>query len=233
MAKDHSITYRRLRLRNIPHIKRLNDIKALISSLKVPPGGSYADFGCSNGYVTDQVRQLVRAAHTTGFDHLDEHFEEGRRRHPELEFATIDLNRFDAARPQFDFVTCFETLEHTGNLGNALRNVVHAVRPGGIGVISVPVEVGFAGIVKFLVKVGLYGYTLKELPQRPSLRRDYVMALMKGERIGKFRSESRSHWGTHFGFDTRDVDDLLAQEPVNVSASNRGFTRFWVIRRPA
>ena len=45
MAQDHSITYRHFRLRNIPHRKRLADIKRLIGGLNVPKGGSYADFG--------------------------------------------------------------------------------------------------------------------------------------------------------------------------------------------
>jgi SAM-dependent methyltransferase len=233
MALDHSATYRRFRLRNIPHIKRLNDIKALIAGLDVPKGASYADFGCSNGYVTDEVRKLVGAARAYGFDHLDEHFEEGRKRHPELLFETIDLNVFDATRPQFDLVTCFETLEHTGHLENAVRSVVHAIRPGGVGVISVPVEVGLPGIVKFAVKVGLYRYKMTELPQRPGLRSDYIKTLLKGGRISSFRSESRPGWSTHFGFDSRDVDDILARQGVSVTGSDRAFTRFWVIRKPA
>ena len=237
MAQDHSITYRHFRLRNIPHRKRLADIKRLIGGLNVPKGGSYADFGCSNGYVTDEVRQLVGAASATGFDHVDGHFAEGRKRHPALDFQTIDLNVFDPARPQFDLVTSFETLEHTGNLANAVKSIVHAIRPGGIGVISVPIEIGPAGIVKFLIKMGFYNYSLQELPQRPGLAKDYVLALLKGERIGRFRSEERPGWGTHFGFDTRDVDDLLKAEQaarpgLQVDGHNQAFTRFWVIRKP-
>ena len=233
MAYDHSITYRRFRLRNIPHIKRLNDIKALVSSLAVPAGGTYADFGCSNGYVTDQIRQLVGASRTTGFDHINEHFEAGRERHSNVHFQTIDLNVFDPSRPQFDFVTSFETLEHTGNLEQAVQSIVHAVKPGGIGVISVPIEVGVAGLAKFLVKVGFYGYKMDELPQRSRLRSAYFKALVSGGRIGSFRSEKRSGWSTHFGFDTRDVDELLAKQSIAVTARNRGFTRFWVVRKSA
>lgn len=229
---DHSQTYRRLRVRNIPHRRRLADIKRLIKDLGVPAGGSYADFGCSNGYITDQVRELVKARQATGFDYLPGHFVEGRRRHPALEFEVLDLNIAHPLLPTFDLVTCFETLEHIGHLEHAVGNLLRSIRPGGIGVISVPVETGMAGFLKFAAKTAFYGGGLKELPQRPDLWRAYFLALLRNDRIGGFRSERRNGWSTHFGFDARDIDDLLDGQR-GVTAHPRPFNKFWVIRKPA
>jgi 2-polyprenyl-3-methyl-5-hydroxy-6-metoxy-1,4-benzoquinol methylase len=226
------LTYRKVRLRNVPHLKRLHDIRSLVVQLQVAKDATYADFGCSNGYVTDEVRKALALPTAHGFDRVCAHFEEGQRRHPHLQFALCDLAEFDPGRPQFDVVTCFETMEHVGDLTNAMRSFIHAIKPGGVGLLSAPIEIGLPGIVKFIVKVSLYRYSLNDLPQRPNLRRDYVKALLRGERISRFRSDGRSGWGTHFGFDVRDVDDLLAQQPaLSVVAKNKGFTRFWIVRK--
>jgi hypothetical protein len=52
---------------------------------------------------------------------------------------------------------------------------------------------------------------------------------VSGGRVSRFRDD-RVNWGTHFGFDYRDIDDLLRSRGVRFSASNRFTTRFYVIK---
>ena len=190
---------------------------------------SYADFGCSNGYVTERIRRLTGAERVWGFDHLEEHLARGRRQYPAIEFSLIDLNRPNADLPGFDFVSCFETLEHVGNLEAAIGNLLAAIKPGGTGLVTVPIEIGPRGIAKFIAKLA-YGYNLSELPQSRALQRRYATALLTGARVSRFRDERRA-WGTHFGFDYRDVDDALRRHGVPFGAWNSGTTRFYCIRK--
>ena len=111
---------------------------------------------------------------------------------------------------------------------HAVANLVSAVAPGGTLVISVPIEIGMVGLAKLGAKLA-YGYDLSQLPQRPGLLRSYVGALVAGTRISQFRDD-RPGWGTHFGFDYRDLDDLLSQSEVEVRRWNSFTTRFYVAR---
>jgi len=228
MALDHSLTYRVRALRNLPHRMRLRTIEREIRRLDLAPLATYADFGCSNGYVTERIRRLAPAGQAWGFDHLEEHLAIGRRQYPSIEFAPLDLNAPISIGRRFDLVTCFETLEHVGNLKTAVDNLLGAMRPGGTALITVPIEIGLRGIMKFAAKMA-YGYTLSELPPGPALRRRYALALLTGRRISRFRDQRRG-WGTHFGFDYRDVDDALRRRGARFRAWNSGTTRFYVIR---
>jgi SAM-dependent methyltransferase len=229
VAFDHSLTYRVRALRNMPHRMRLHAIERGVRRLNLDTGLSYADFGCSNGYITERVRRLTRAGRSWGFDHLEEHLAQGCRQYPAIEFSLIDLNQPNAEVPQYDFVSCFETLEHVGNLEAAIGNLLAAIKPGGTALVTVPIEIGPQGIVKFVAKMA-YGYSLSELPRAPALFRRYVVALLMGARMSQFRDRRRG-WGTHFGFDYRDVDDALWRHGVPFRAWNSGTTRFYCIQK--
>jgi 2-polyprenyl-3-methyl-5-hydroxy-6-metoxy-1,4-benzoquinol methylase len=229
MAVDHSATYRGLTFRNLPHRLRLRAIESELRRLAVPRSGTYADFGCSNGFITERVASLVAASSGTGFDHQPENLDLARSRYPHLTFQRIDLNRPGSDGVRFDLVTCFETLEHAGDMYAALGNVIAAIKPGGIGMLTVPIEIGPKGVLKFLIKTLVYGYSLQELPNGAQLRTAYLKSLLVGERISRYR-EVRAGWRTHFGFDYRDLDDRLRQLGVPFSAVTRGFARFYVIR---
>jgi SAM-dependent methyltransferase len=227
---DHSLTYRR-GLRNLPHRRRLHAIIAALTRGDAARVGSYADVGCSNGYVTALVSERVRAERTVGFDHAEGHLERARREHPGIEFRLIELNRpLPAGHETFDLVTCFETLEHVGDLEQALADLLALTRPGGTLFLTVPIESGPRGLVKFLIKVGLFRYSLKELPPRPRLALSYLGALAANRNLAAFR-DRRHGWGTHFGFDWREVERLLRARGVSFEARSDLTTRLIRIRK--
>jgi SAM-dependent methyltransferase len=225
---DHSLTYR-AGLRNLPHRRRLRAIVALLTR-GTATVGSYADVGCSNGFVTATLRDRIRPARTVGFDHLEAHLERGRREHPAIEFRPIDLNRpLPAGHETFDLVTCLETLEHVGRLDQAVTNLLALTAPRGTLLITVPIESGPRGLIKFLVKVGLFRYTLDELPARPHRFWDYLGALAANRSLAPFR-DAREGWGTHFGFDWREVERILRERGVGFESRSDFTTRFIVVR---
>jgi hypothetical protein len=90
-------------------------------------------------------------------------------------------------------------------LASALKNVLAAVRHGGVLIVSVPVETGTWGIAKFCAKT-IMGYPLDEITAG---RAEYFWALLSGKDISGFR-QKRYTWGTHYGFDWRHVESSIS-----------------------
>ncbi len=234
MPIDHSRTYTEIRFRNVPHLIRLRAILRQVPALqsRLPTGAHpirYADFGCSNGLITERVATLLAPCEAEGFDFNEENLQIAREARKGVKFSKINLNAEVGIRDRYDFVTCFETLEHVGNVKNAVRNIVSSLRPGGLGLIVVPIEHGPIGLMKFAVKLA-YGYKLCELGNGMSIC-SYLCHLLTNRRMSDVRDPARSGWGTHFGFDYRDVADALASESCQFSSYRIGFNRFYEIAK--
>lgn len=208
----HASTYRGLGLDKLVHRRRLAALLAMFSRLPLGRTGAWADFGCSDGFILEHVRARVvsPAWQIQGFDHaLDLLTEAKNRAIPSAQFDTFDLNvedhRFDSA---FEVVTCFETLEHTGDFRMALDNLLRATRPGGLVLLSVPREVGLPGIAKFVARRILrrnpYGDFFRD---RSVLA--YTTALLFGRDIEVFRPRHVDSWAVHLGFDYRNFERYL------------------------
>jgi 2-polyprenyl-3-methyl-5-hydroxy-6-metoxy-1,4-benzoquinol methylase len=224
MLTDHSKTYRLNDVRNIAHIVRLKGIlRTLVTRVKNRPQ-TYVDYGCSNGFITSQVAERLGVSRVTGFDFSD-NVDLGARLHPEIRFRRLDLNVVHEELERYDLVTCFETLEHVGDMASAVENVCRSRTPGGSLLITVPIEIGWIGILKYVAKRFLFRYDLS----LSCNDRQYATALLRGDRIGRFRAPAPGY-GTHFGFDYRDVDELLSRHAgAPVEAWNAGTTRFYFI----
>ena len=224
MAIDHSKTYREVKIRNIPHILRKRAIEKQIQ--KLPKNmESYADFGCSNGYLTSMVSSIINANATFGFDH-SENIEVAKNEYPSMNFDYLDLNIITKFQEKFDVITCFETLEHVGSITNAVKTIRSASHVNSVVLISVPIEIGVVGILKYILKRFLLKYDLPltsgDLP--------YFKSLVIGNDISKFRPPA-SGYGSHFGFDYRLVDKIVSSEFTNykVEKWNSFTTRFYLI----
>lgn len=231
MLIDHSATYRERSLKNLLARNRLKTILSIITNDIVLDGKTYADVGCSNGYLTALISDKFKPSESCGYDHNSENLAVARANYPDLEFETIDLNvPMPANSRRYDVVTCFEVLEHVGDMVNAL-DVLFSMTTinGGVLMITVPIESGWRGAFKFLIKTVLYRYCLDELPSQKGLFFKYLGSLLLNKRMGRFRDQ-RSGWGTHFGFDYRDVDDHLIESGKMFEPFNRGMSRFYIVR---
>jgi 2-polyprenyl-3-methyl-5-hydroxy-6-metoxy-1,4-benzoquinol methylase len=119
---DHSLTYREKKLKNIPHIIRLKQIMKIVATFKIKE--QYLDIGCSNGFVTNKIVSENGLSDATGFDHNRDHLKIASEKYPNITFSFLDLNVVNTIEKKFKLVTCFEVLEHVGNLENALTNLI-------------------------------------------------------------------------------------------------------------
>ena len=221
---DHSKTYKNISIKNIPHIARLSFQKKLLKKI-ASPDKNYADFGCSNGYITDIVSKIIKASNTYGFDH-SKNINIAQTKYPNYKFKFLDLNQPHNFEFNFDIITCFEVLEHVGNIENALNNLINSIKNKGTILLSVPIEIGLIGLIKYLIKRLLFRYKFNLKGSEIK----YIYALLTRKDISKFREE-KSHYGSHFGFDYRVVETLLKSKNIEFSQFTNFTTRYFIIKK--
>ena len=178
-------------------------------SLSLPRTAAIADFGCSNGFFFAELLQALPEAGSLrlfGFDHSTDLLAAARSRNiGNAVFDYVDLNAPPRDRERlFDVVTCFETLEHVGNVHNAIDTLLAACKPGGALHISVPNEIGLPGLLKYAARKVLRRRPYEEFFSGQSEAR-YVWRLLTGQSILAFRDPAADGWGPHLGFDWRVV----------------------------
>jgi len=207
----HESTYRKRNLVGLIHRNRLRAIQRAFLRHVDPATSSWVDFGCSNGFVIEEIVNMKRFSFTklVGIDHSPELLDAARAKNiANAEFRFFDLNTVQAAPEQFDLVTCLETLEHVGNVESAIANLVEHVRPGGLLLLTVPNETGLPGLLKYGGRMAVRRNPYGDFFARGS-RADYVMHLLTYRRIDGFREPGRRGWGPHLGFDYRRMRDEI------------------------
>lgn len=226
MATDHSLTYKQIKFRNIPHFLRKRELLRVVD--KAPKNiRVYADFGCSNGYLTNLFAQTLSPQKAFGFDHSD-NIEVARKTYPNITFGYVNLNQASQIEDLADVITCFETLEHVGDSLSAIQNLRSSCSDHSVVLISVPIEIGLMGLIKYAIKRLVYRYPL-ELNCRDL---EYVLALVAGRDIGRYRIKANGY-SSHFGFDYRTIDTQLEQvfSGFKIDRWNSFTTRFYRIAK--
>jgi 2-polyprenyl-3-methyl-5-hydroxy-6-metoxy-1,4-benzoquinol methylase len=229
---DHSLTYKKKSLRNLPHFLRLKKIQSTIEKLLPQHPFDYFDVGCSNGFITSIVSSRIQPAVTYGFEYNDENLKVARKSYPEINFQMLNLNHITNTGLKADLVTCFETLEHVGNIKNAVENISQLCKEQGTVLVTVPIEIGAIGTLKFLIKTLIYRYSLSEFSVKEVTWLNYLLAIFSN-RIADFRIQSpKDHWGTHFGFDYHEVEIYMRKSFRNVHSYSSFTTRIIIASEP-
>jgi len=177
-------------------------------------GGRLLDYGCGDGTFVAMVHQDF--AETLGAD-----VDRGQLRECAVRLGHLPRLRFAMTKDvtgHWDVVTCMEVLEHC--LEDERRRVIgdlaRLVAPGGIVVISVPIEVGpsLAGKQFFRALAGMRGlgdYAHRERYTPIEMIRSVFGAAVPRQRIEGDGPEGRYAYYGHKGFDFRDVERELAE----------------------
>ena len=226
MATDHSLTYKKIKFRNLPHFLRKRELLKLVDTAPKNTR-AYADFGCSNGYLTNLFAQILSPEKSFGFDHSD-NIEIAQKTYSNITFGYLNLNQASQIDELADVITCFETLEHVGDTFSAIKTLRSSCSKHGVVLISVPIEIGLVGLIKYAIKRLIYRYPLKL--NCGDLK--YVLALATGGDIGKYRIRADGY-GSHFGFDYRAIDAELDQvfSGFIINRRNTFTTRFYHITK--
>lgn len=235
MSVDHSVIYKQRGFLKNSAVRRLDEIYTILSDLVQPDTKTLGDVGCSNGYLTNLIAEKFQITEVTGLDNDEENLEVAQKLYPSIKFKSVNLNQKIETKFKYDIVTCLETLEHVGNLSQALKNVLNLTKNNGSILIAVPIEIGYLGLAKLIYRILKYGtnscYVFQEFENYKEFSKlNYVLSLLRGSTISRFRY-SKKHWSTHLGFDYRDIDEWLTQEKIKYSAYNKNGSRFYLVTK--
>jgi len=213
------------RLASLPHRRRIARLLRELDGL-LTPQTSLADVGTGDSLLTALIAARYGLGQVEGLDRQVALLEIARAHHPGIRYREYDLNRPTPPPGRYDVVLCLETLEHVGDLEAAIDNLLGLPRPGGHLLLSVPIEIGLPGLLKFAVRLRPGGIGFQDLPRTRGLAWRYLLALLTGRRLARFR-QPRAHWETHFGFDHRVLEALLAQRGLAPQRFDVASTRFY------
>lgn len=173
-------------------------------------GGRLLDYGCGDGtFIAMLHDDFVEAL---GVDVAPAQIAECQRRLGHLRGVGFMSTREIGDVPRWDVVTCMEVLEHC--LEEERRRVIdrlaRLVAPGGVVIVSVPIEIGPAVIAKQsmravagLRRLGDYGHRERYSPLE--LLRSAVGARIPRVTMHGDGPDGPYHYYGHKGFDYREV----------------------------
>lgn len=216
----HEKTYKKKNLVSLIHKSRLQAIRKVFEKY-IPVSDdqseiTWADFGCSNGFIPEEIIRTngFKFSKVIGYDHVEGLLELARaKKIPNAEFKYFDLNKVSNVEDRFDLVTCFETLEHVGDLENAFMNLFNHLGKNGIIIITVPNETGFIGLIKFLGRLAVRRNPYRDFFSDQSYFR-YMKCLLRNDFIDSFRKPNQLGYGPHLGFDYRKLEDYIEEKFV-------------------
>jgi 2-polyprenyl-3-methyl-5-hydroxy-6-metoxy-1,4-benzoquinol methylase len=184
-------------------------------------GGALLDYGCGDGTFVAMAHDLFRETVATDID--VEQLRDCRARLNALShirFASIEALREADFHACFDAVVCMEVLEHcpADIQPQVLADLDRAVRPHGVVVISVPIEIGATLAVKQLVRATAAATGLAEYSGRERYQlSEFMRMLLAGDmsQIERPVSTARTADGAtvrfhgHKGFNWRILARLI------------------------
>ena len=133
-------------LQRFSHRRRFEKSCRLIGGL-LGDNGSLLDYGCADGYLLSKLREtLPRTVTLHGFEPFPDSKVD--------ESLVIFNDECELQGRTYDVVSCCEVLEHFSAEGSVrlIEAMRQRLKPGGLLVVSVPVEGGPAGLFKGLLR---------------------------------------------------------------------------------
>jgi SAM-dependent methyltransferase len=122
-------------------------IKSILSSVPLPPGYITLDIGCGVGSNLEILRAM--GLHAIGLDQSRYALSLARKK---LEFPLIngDLNALPVRPNSIGLIIAMDILEHLEDDANGIRQLYHALKEGGILIVTAPVFQFLWGIQDFV-----------------------------------------------------------------------------------
>lgn len=157
---------------------------------------SICDYGAGDGYLLQLAEQRFLPKEVWAFEPMLA--DQARTRLGEG--ARIVEAPGELPDTYFDRVFCMEVLEHLREdlVNDALANIARILKPDGIAIISVPIEIGLSSLLKNVVRLGIGN------PHQNTSFGTIAKSFI-GETHGISRTESGNYISSHIGFDYRKL----------------------------
>lgn len=103
----------------------------------LPNATNMLEIGCGTGFVLDGIRRAFPNLVLTGSEIFVEGLDVARKRVPDAQLLQMDARRIPF-RDEFDLVGAFDVIEHIEEDERVLSEILGALRPGGVVLVTVP-----------------------------------------------------------------------------------------------
>src|SRR6185312_5523874 len=138
--------------------------KNSILSIRIANGISVLDYGCGDGKFLNELadKYKTKNMHLIGFEPYMQAIANNK--------IKIVQNLEELGEAKFDYVTCFEVLEHFNPQKQEAICVdfTKLLKPEGAIIVSVPIEIGFPALIKNIRR--MYSYKGKQFTFRNTFR---------------------------------------------------------------
>lgn len=172
--------------------------------------GRVLDLGCGAGYGAHLMAQASPNRQVTGIDLSPEAvaFADSRYQLPNLRYVVGDACKPPFSTPSFDYIVCFEVLEHVADAEGLLLSAFHSLKPDGTLIISTPnADVYSKGHDKPWNPYHVQEFSPNEFRKLLGTHFPYVEIYNQSHAVGALISKEE-------GFESLDLrPDLLASSP--------------------
>jgi len=205
------------RLKRLSHGKRFRVAVDLIA-----PRASerILDFGTGDGYLLQQLATASPTAEVIGYEPDQVRCREAAQRYRTVGNIRVVSTLSEFGAGSFDKICCLEVMEHLlkPDLEEALESIRRLIDSSGSLVISVPIEIGAAAIVKYSVRRSL-GHL------EPGMTVWTVLKSVLGYKVDRYQEPTC--YG-HTGFDYRELETKLSS--VGFQIESREFSPIPALR---
>lgn len=119
------------------------------------PVAQIVDFGAGNGELCRLLPAAIPGAKITCYEPHPMLIEQARERLKGIEQVTFIQDVAELAKDSADLVFCLEVFEHLPDreLKQAMQQLKDTLKPGGIAIVGVPVEIGFPALYKGIFRM--------------------------------------------------------------------------------
>jgi len=197
-------------------VKRWLQQQRLVSAIKIcrdpelPVPEAICDFGAGNGELCKLLAERYSAARIICYEPAPELLAEARQNLADVTRVELCQDIRGIAPGSLDAVFCLEVFEHLppAETTQALQTIFDLLKPGGMVVIGVPVEIGvpalYKGIFRLSRRYGAYDANLK------NVFLSFLGFPPKDRPVSEIAPGFRFHF-QHTGFDYRRLKEALAR----------------------
>jgi len=167
------------------------------AALVQPPTGTVVEIGCGEGYLIPTLSKYFDQVVAVDVSEKMLNAARAYFSFPNTTFVLDDImspQHPELIAAQYDWVICLEVIEHLPQCKAGVDNMIRLLRPGGMLLLSMPVEVGVPLLLKEMGRTVFYR-------KSSGWKWNHFVRKLLGDRL----SVPRRNYGSHMGFDYREV----------------------------
>ena len=196
-------------LKRFSHNKRFDIAINILKNNYLKNDLNILDYGTGSGdFLKKLEHDIPNLKNISGYEPLIERYSEVFENVSNYEniFVYKSINEI---RQKFDVIFCMEVFEHLNKTftSEALNNISNLLSKKGICIVSVPIETGFGGFLKNIIRI-----LIGETHENGTLRN--LLKVLLGIKIK--RDEDVDYISSHVGFSHYDLEELIKLEKFRI-----------------